>query len=429
MSVDAEVVVVGAGIAGSLTALLLARRGRDVLLVERGAEPGTKNLSGGVLFCRVLDEIVPDFATTAPVERRVVRHQLALLDGDACVGLEFSDPRLADPVNAVTVLRSRLDPWLVAQAEAAGVGVLPGVRVDALVVEDGQVVGVRAGDDTLRAHAVVAADGVNSFLARAAGLRAPEPPARLALGVKSVIGLPRTVLEERFRLSGEAGVAATFLGDATAGVAGGGFLYTNRESVSVGVVLRLDDLTARGLSSADVHDRFLTHPSVAPLLAGGELLEYGSHLTLEDGPASASGPLARPGLVLVGDAAGLTLNTGLAIRGMDLAAGSALVAASAVEDALAAGDPAQLAHTYPAALAASPVGADLRTFAAAPRALASERLSGLYPRLAADLLRRAYAHDGAPRDHLARLARAAVRESGVGPLALARDALTLGRAL
>lgn len=112
-----------------------------------------------------------------------------------------------------------------------------------------------------------------------------------------------------------------------------------------------------------------------------------------------------------------------------MAAGSALVAASAVEDALAAGDPAQLAHTYPAALAAFPVGADLRTFAAAPRALASERLSGLYPRLAADLLRRAYAHDGAPRDHLARLARAAVRESGVGPLALARDALTLGRAL
>ena len=66
-----------------------------------------------------------------------------------------------------------------------------------------------------------------------------------------------------------------------------GGLYTNKESVSVGVVLRLDDLEAKGLKSSEVHDHFLQHPAIAPLLCGGELLEYGCHLTIEDGPGSA----------------------------------------------------------------------------------------------------------------------------------------------
>ncbi len=62
------------------------------------------------------------------------------------------------------------------------------------------MVGVRAGEDELRCHVVVAADGVNSFLARDAGVRAKEPADHLAVGVKSVIGLPRTAIEDRFQV-------------------------------------------------------------------------------------------------------------------------------------------------------------------------------------------------------------------------------------
>ena len=72
--VDFEVIVVGAGIAGAVTAHQLATKGRNVLLVERGATAGSKNLSGGVFYCRVMDQVFPGFANAAPVERHIVRN-------------------------------------------------------------------------------------------------------------------------------------------------------------------------------------------------------------------------------------------------------------------------------------------------------------------------------------------------------------------
>lgn len=77
---------------------------------------------------------------------------------------------------------------------------MSGVRVDSLIERDGQFVGVRAGDDELYSRVVIAADGVNSFLSRDAGLRGPEPKNNLAVGVKSVIGLDPKVIEERFQV-------------------------------------------------------------------------------------------------------------------------------------------------------------------------------------------------------------------------------------
>ena len=428
--VDFDVIVIGGGVAGCVAAYQLARANRSVALIERGSEPGSKNLSGGVLYSRVMEQVFPSFLSAAPVERRITRNCLSFLSPTSIVTLDYWDQRLAEPVNAVTVLRARLDAWLAAQCEEMGVMVMPGVRVDRLVLEGDQVVGVRAGEDELRAHLVIAADGVNSFIAQAAGVRAKEPSKHLAVGVKSVIRLPREVLEQRFGVTGDDGVAYSIVGDCTQSVAGGGFLYTNTDSVSVGVVLRLDDLEAKGLSSSDVHDRFLAHPAIAPYLEGGELLEYGCHLTIEDGPAMVSHDLTRPGLLLVGDAAGFTLNTGLTIRGMDLAAGSAIAAAAAANAALDAGDfGATAMRAYEAELAKTFVGADMKTYAKSPAFLENPLLYQEVGQLLSDALYGVFNHDLTPRKHLAAVALGALRASPIGFVKLVKLAVSAVRAL
>ena len=294
-----------------------------------------------MLYSRGMQEVFPEFLDEAPVERRITRNYINFLNADSSVGIDYQDARLADPVNAVTVLRAKLDAWLAEQCEAAGALLMPGVRVDRVLTEDGatgrRVVGVQAGDDELHARVVVAADGVNSFIAKEVGLRQDEPLNHLAVGVKSVVSLPRETIEARFNLSGDEGAAIAAVGDCTQGVGGGGFLYTNIDSISVGVVVRLDDLTAKGKVVTDIFDHFLEHRFIAPYLEGGELAEYGCHLVAEGG-MKMIGEISMDGMLVVGDAAGLTLNTGLTVRGMDLAVASAVAAAEGIGSALERND-------------------------------------------------------------------------------------------
>lgn len=430
---DFEVIVVGAGIAGCVCAYQLAAQGRSVLLIERGEAPGQKNLSGGVLYCRIMQQAFPDFLDRAPVERRITRNYISFLNRDSSVAVDYRDARLRAPVNAVTVLRAKLDPWLADQCEQAGVTVMPGVRVDRLLAAPGpdgpRIRGVRADVDEVTARVTVAADGVNSFLACGAGLRTRPRPDQLAVGVKGVFRLPPATIEDRFGLNEDEGAALSVVGDCTLGVSGGGFCYTNRESLSVGVVLRLDDLQERHAAPAELFEHFVSHPSMERLLRGGELVEYGAHLVAEGGQAMV-GQTVADGLVIVGDAAGLTINTGLTVRGMDLAAGSAIAAAQAVGHALDRDDTSeQSLREYPELLRASFVGRDMRLYARAPRFLERPRMYGAYGQMLADVLYGAFDLDTTPRRHLAAVARRALRDSPVRLRQLVTDAVAGGRAL
>ena len=432
--VDFDVAVVGAGPAGSAAALRCAQQGLTVVLIERGSAPGSKNLSGGVLYSQVLAETIPAFAVEAPFERVVTRNVTTFLNATSSVSIDYDDERLREEVNAVTVLRAHFDPWLAGKAEEAGAFLMPGMHVDSLVTEAGpagkpRVVGLNAGGDVLRAHVVIAADGVNSFLARGAGLRPRPASHQLAVGIKAVVKLPAQRIEDRFGVRPGEGAAHAIVGDASAGVAGGGFLYTNAESLSLGLVLRLDDLVRSGHSSHELFERYLAHPGLARYLEGGEVVEYGSHLVAEGGLAMV-GDLVADGLLIAGDAGGFTINSGLQLRGMDLAIGSGFAAGDAAATALAAGDVSSAGlKVYTDLLEDSFVMADMRTYADAPSFF--ER-SGPYKHWGATLaevMHTSFSLDGTPRQAIRDVAWGAVRKSGVPLRQWAGDAWAAVRSL
>src|SRR5271165_896845 len=116
-----DAVVVGAGPAGSTAALVLARRGRSVCLLERGPFPGSKNLYGGVIYAKVLDDLVPTWREDAPLQRWVTRRATMILTESQSLSIDFRTTAWGNPpYNGATAFRPAFDAWLAAQAEAAG---------------------------------------------------------------------------------------------------------------------------------------------------------------------------------------------------------------------------------------------------------------------------------------------------------------------
>jgi electron transfer flavoprotein-quinone oxidoreductase len=237
------------------------------------------------------------------------------------------------------------------------------------------------------------------------------------------------VIEERFHLTGNEGAAYNIVGYATRGVPGGGFLYTNLESISIGLVIHLEELVERQLKPAEIFEDFLAHPMIAPLIKGGKLLEYGAHLVPEGG-LKMMPPLAADGLLLVGDAAGLGVNNGFVVRGMDLAIGSALAAANTIIKAHKDNDfSAARLNAYPRRLARSFVLQDMHTYARAVDFMKNERLFGAYPELLANVLTDIYRQEALPKKNLVPTLLNNLKTSKISLFDLVKDVLAGGRAV
>jgi electron transfer flavoprotein-quinone oxidoreductase len=392
-----EFVIVGAGLSGLAAAMILAEAGAEVLVVERGDYPGSKNVTGGRLYLGPIRAYLPDLWEDAPLERRVVKERLTMMAPESSINVELSSERFRrPPYPSFTLLRAAFDRWFADQAMERGALVIPGYKVDDLVMKNGRVVGIVSSGDEILADAVVAADGALSFMAEKAGLRKPYMAKNYAVAAKETIELPAQVIEERFGLENDEGAAQLFFGSLTQGVHGGGFLYTNRESLSLGLVLDLQDLMDKSSSNPneeplsfspnDLLEAFKDRSEIRPLIAGGHSVEYSAHI-IPDGGFRALSRLVTDGMLVVGDAAGFTLNMGLTVRGMDFALASGVLAARTL---LRAREQADFSSSglsyYETLLKESFVWQDLKTFQHMPDFLANPRLYEHYPSMACDLL-------------------------------------------
>ncbi|MEI7473207.1 MAG: FAD-dependent oxidoreductase [bacterium] len=332
-----DVVIVGAGPAGIAAAITLAKAGKEVVVLERGDFPGSKNVFGGAIYAQPTAEIYPNFWEEAPVERFNTEHRFGLLGNNdgTVVGYKNSAHGQEGHYNSFTVMRAKWDKWCAEQAEEAGAFIVPQTLVTDVIVEDGRVVGVKTEQEEFYAKIVILADGVNSLLAKKVGLHDEIKPEEVALGIKEVIALPRQVIEDRFNLEGDSGVIYTIIGGPMQEMLGLGFIYTNIDSVVVGLGVSLNELKKRKLKPYELLNQLKDHPVIRPLIKGGELGEYSAHLIPEGGYNSIP-KLCMDGLMIAGDAAMLVNN--IHWEGTNLAMISGKLAAETAVDAIEKND-------------------------------------------------------------------------------------------
>ncbi|WP_276272224.1 FAD-dependent monooxygenase [Haloarcula litorea] len=350
-----EAVVVGCGPGGAAAAATLANNGVETLVLERGVDAGSKNVSGGLIYAEesapyTIDGLFPDFREEA-TERPATENYIHNIAGDKVKTFDIGDLHHHDTEWADSVLRRKMDSWLARRVHEltreTGGGLLTEVHATGLLREKGEIVGVTCEEiDPIEADLVVAADGVNSELARDAGLMDWEDPEEWFQGVKAVAEMDPDLVNERFDVDDDEGVAHLFSGDLFDGVRGGGFLYTNEASLSIGTVFHLDSIADERAEPQELLDSLLTHPLLAQWLGDDyRELEYSAKLVPDSKKVAHESP-HRDRLVLVGDAAGQMQAQGPIIKGMNHAVTAGALAAEAFVEARSRGDPHSAGEYY-----------------------------------------------------------------------------------
>jgi electron transfer flavoprotein-quinone oxidoreductase len=366
-----DAIVVGAGPSGNAAAYTMAKAGLKVLQIERGEYPGSKNVQGAILYADALERIIPDFRDDAPLERHIIEQRMWVLDDNSFVGSHFrSEDYNKPPYNRYTIIRAQFDKWFSAKVREAGALLICETTVQNLIMDGDKVVGVRcdreAGD--VFADVVILADGVNSTLARKAGFHGEIKANNVALAVKEILFMPEELIKQRFNVGEESGVVIEMVGKITDGMMGTGFLYTNKDSLTIGIGCMLSDFkkNENKTSPYTLLEQLKKHPSIAPLIEGGEMKEYCAHL-IPEGGFFAIPKVYGNGWMIVGDSGGFV--NAVHREGSNLAMTTGRLAAETVINAKAANKPLSEATLkgYQKALDASFVIKDLKKYRDMPK--------------------------------------------------------------
>ena len=438
-----DAIVVGAGPAGSAAAAVMARAGLSVMLLEKGQKPGSKNVMGGILYTHNLEEIVGEAWRAAPLERPIIEEQRWMMTDQAAIRLlGYKNLRNREHPHSFSVLRAVFDAWFAEQAEAAGAFVVPETVVDRLVVEDNRVVGVSTGrEGEVFARVVVLCTGVGlgaNLLERTQingrPLKAPLKRNQVAMAFKEIIRLDPGKIEDRFNCEPGEGASIECYGEATRGLSGFGFIYTNKDTLSVGAGALLSEMSDTSLSREElarrtpnaVLEHFKNHPTIRPLLQGGETVEFLAH-QIPEGGYSAIPKVYGPGYLICGDAA--MLSNPVHREGSNLAMTSGRLAAETVIHCKERDDfSVRSLEDYRHRLWSSWIIADMKKYdRAVPLLEHNPRYMSDYPKLLDEALDEFFRVDGVSKIEKQRRIGRLIR--GQGLLRLAREQLKAARAM
>lgn len=394
-----DAIVVGAGPSGNAAAFVMAKEGLKVLQIERGEYSGSKNVQGAILYADALEKIIPEFREEAPLERHVIEQRIWTMDDKSHTGMHYrSDDFNEEKPNRYTILRAQFDKWFSSKVKEAGAVVLCETTVTELVRDlQNRVIGVRTdrSGSPIMADVVILAEGVNGLVGQRSGLRPEIAPDSVALAVKEMHFLPRETIEARFNLTGNEGVVIEAMGTITKGMTGTAFLYTNEESISVGIGCIVSDFAESNVTPYALLEAFKTHPSIKPLLVGSECKEYAAHL-IPEGGFKAIPQLVGDGWIVVGDA-GQFVNA-VHREGSNLAMTTGRIAAETVTWLHRRREVASKANLaeYERRLEATFVMKDLKKYRRIPELLHRNKQNffGLYPRLISQAMQTWFRVDG-----------------------------------
>ena len=378
-----DAIVIGAGPSGNAATYTLASQGLNVLQLERGEYPGAKNVQGGIMYASELEKIIPDFREDCPTERHIIEQRIWLLGDDSYVGTNYrSEAFNSEAPNRYTIIRANIDKWFAEKIRAAGGLQICETTVTELIRDAaGKVIGVRTDREggEILADVVIMADGVNALLAKRAGYQAEVAPENVALAVKETLFIDPDLIQQRFGLKGDEGVVIEIMGKVTKGMVGTAFLYTNKESLTIGIGCLISDFKQGACPPYTMLEDLKNHPVIKPLIEGAEMKEYAAHM-IPEGGYKAVPQLYGDGWMVVGDAA--HFNNAAHREGSNLAMASGRMAAETVIALKKSGKPFSAANlaAYKARLDDSFVMKDLKKYRNLPGIMhENKQFFGAYP--------------------------------------------------
>ena len=271
-----DVAIIGGGSAGLAALKQLSKLGKQAILLEAGTKIGAKTISGGILYSKKpnngkvtnVEEVYENFLDDAPFERKITKYILHSTSKDKVYSMDLTAAHDYQSNFGCSVLLSKLNSWFAKQAvessQKLGGGIIPGVHVRSITWNEKGASIIQTDElEEFEVKAIIAADGVNSEVADMVGARPKFTPTQLYQGVKVIIKLPEDEINKRFGVGVDEGAAHLFAGDVTLNHIGGGFLYTNRETLSVGAVYHFDSLLSNPIEPYKLIDALLKNPMVS----------------------------------------------------------------------------------------------------------------------------------------------------------------------